>query len=402
MLPDARSLRHWILHLGVATTAACLLLLLVPPALAEPPAASESAAASPSSVTREAATAAALDKRLAAAGQERGAPVLLRIFKASSELELWLAKDGRFERFSSYPICKWRGVLGPKLWEGDRQSPEGFYSFDEEGLRWQGHWFRAFDINYPNAYDRAHGRTGSGILIHGACSSIGCFAMTDLVIDEMFDLVTAAFAAGQERIQVQVFPFRMSSGNLERFGKLGWSEFWGDLKPASDLLDATGIAPRIGVCDGRYVVRPGIVGDTAPDEVSDWCGKLPETGSAAITAQLLDARRAAAEPPLVADDAKSPSQRVVVYADLASRGLIPKPLVEPQAPGKVLAAASLDVLPPVLALLKTVPRAYRCNAALAACRHFMATHAPPAPVRSVASIPKPAKVALSSARRKPK
>jgi hypothetical protein len=83
-----------------------------------------------------------LDERLAAHGVKLGVPVVVRIFKLESELELWVEKDGRFVRFATYPVCLWSGRLGPKLREGDRQAPEGFYTVAAEQLNPNSRWHR--------------------------------------------------------------------------------------------------------------------------------------------------------------------------------------------------------------------------------------------------------------------
>src|SRR5262245_11320765 len=139
---------------------------------------------------------------------------MIRIFKLESEFELWMQKEGRYELLARYPICHWSGSLGPKLTEGDRQSPEGLYSISVRQLHKTGRWRRSLDIGFPNTFDRAHGRTGSYILVHGGCTSIGCYAMTTPVMDEIYALSEAALRQGQEHIPVHVFPFRMTQQNL--------------------------------------------------------------------------------------------------------------------------------------------------------------------------------------------
>ena len=129
-----------------------------------------------------------LERRLAEKGVALGTPLMIRIFKMESELEVWVEKGSRFELFATYPICNWSGVLGPKQTEGDRQSPEGLYSIGLEQLHRRGRWRRSLDIGYPNTFDKAHGRTGSFILVHGGCATIGCFAMTDRKMDEIYAL----------------------------------------------------------------------------------------------------------------------------------------------------------------------------------------------------------------------
>ncbi len=144
--------------------------------------------------------------------------MFVRIFKREFELELWMMRDGRFHRFATYPICKWSGQLGPKLATGDHQAPEGFYTVDETQLNPNSRWHRSFNLGFPNAFDKAHGRTGSFLMVHGGCGSVGCYAMTNGVIDEVWKLVTAALRGGQKRFQVQVLPFRLTDEALSSHG----------------------------------------------------------------------------------------------------------------------------------------------------------------------------------------
>ncbi|MGB3021489.1 MAG: murein L,D-transpeptidase family protein [Methyloceanibacter sp.] len=195
-----------------------------------------------------------LDERLNAEGLQLGAPVFLRIFKLESKLELWMEKDGRYRLFATYPICLWSGRLGPKLQEGDLQAPEGFYAVTKEQLNPNSRWHRSFNLGFPNDFDRSHGRTGSFLMVHGGCLSVGCYAMTDDVVDEIWRLVTAALDRGQPRFEVQVFPFRLTERNLAARTSDQWSPFWAELKRGYDAFERTHKPPAISVCDGRYVV----------------------------------------------------------------------------------------------------------------------------------------------------
>ena len=217
-----------------------------------------------------------LDQRLAAQGVKLGEPVMLRLFKLESELEMWVEKDGRFVRFATYPICLWSGRLGPKLKEGDRQAPEGFYTVASEQLNPNSRWHRAFNLGFPNVFDKSKGRYGSFIMVHGGCSSIGCYAMTDPVVDEIWRFVTAALDAGQERVPVHVFPFRLTDGNLKSRKSSQWAGFWGDLKKGYDLFERTRLPPVVSLCNGRYAFAPGspttvgsAVEERCPPEVAD-------------------------------------------------------------------------------------------------------------------------------------
>lgn len=204
------------------------------------------------------------DERLEAKGLALGAPIFLRIFKLESELEIWMEKDGRYQLFATYPICLWSGRLGPKLAEGDRQAPEGFYSVTKDELNPNSRWHRSFSLGFPNAYDRALGRTGSFIMVHGGCQSVGCFAMTNNVVDEIWKLVTAALDKGQPAFNVQVFPFRMTEQNLAARKGNKWIGFWTDLKKGYDAFETTRVPPFVTVCDNRYVVAEAHPGDVPP------------------------------------------------------------------------------------------------------------------------------------------
>jgi murein L,D-transpeptidase YafK len=210
------------------------------------------------------------EERLAALGVKRGVPVYIRIFKLESELELWVEKDGRFERFATYPICLWSGRLGPKLKEGDRQAPEGFYTVDAEQLNPNSVEHRSFSLGFPNVFDRAHGRTGSHLMVHGGCASIGCFAMTHAAVDEIWRMVTAALEAGQARFPVHVFPFRMTESALNFRKGYRWHRFWSDLKKGYDLFKPSRIPPAVSVCNGRYAFEPGTI-ETANDLIEERC-----------------------------------------------------------------------------------------------------------------------------------
>jgi len=210
-------------------------------------------------------------ERLTAGGFKQGAPVLIRIFKKDFELELWLQRDGQFHRFATYPICRWSGGLGPKLREGDRQAPEGFYSVDASALNPNSRWFRSFNLGYPNTYDRSLSRTGSLIMVHGGCGSIGCFAMTNGQMAEIWHLVTAALGGGQKRFQVQVYPFRMSDDAMASHADAPDASFWRDLKAGHDLFEATYAPPKASVCNGRYRFEAGRPGTIDGDPIDARC-----------------------------------------------------------------------------------------------------------------------------------
>jgi murein L,D-transpeptidase YafK len=192
--------------------------------------------------------------RLQAKGLTWGAPIFIRIFKEEDQLEIWMERDGRYEYFQTYPICTYSGDLGPKLREGDRQSPEGFYSVGRSQMNPASRFHLSFNLGFPNAFDRANGRTGSALMVHGSCASIGCYAMTDRGIEEIYALADAALRGGQQAFAVHIFPFRMTAENLRKHGKSPWTSFWNDLKTGYDSFEKHRRPPRITVANRRYAV----------------------------------------------------------------------------------------------------------------------------------------------------
>lgn len=202
----------------------------------------------------------ALNARLAERNLKRGDPVFIRIFKADMELELWMQKGERFVHFATYPICYYSGRLGPKLKTGDKQSPEGFYTVGKGQLNPNSRWYRSFNTGFPNIFDQAHGRTGSLLMVHGGCSSVGCYAMTNRVIAEIWELTTAALDTGQGSFAVHIFPFRLTEARLNAYDANPWAEFWRDMKPGYELFETTHVPPQISVCQKRYTAEAGTPG----------------------------------------------------------------------------------------------------------------------------------------------
>ncbi|MEX2318469.1 MAG: murein L,D-transpeptidase family protein, partial [Bauldia sp.] len=180
--------------------------------------------------------------------------VFIRIFKESSELEVWKQqRNGQFALLKTFEICRWSGVLGPKIEEGDRQAPEGFYTVTPAQMNPKSSYYLSFNIGYPNAFDRSHNRTGSHLMVHGACSSAGCYSMTDESAGELFALARDSFRGGQTNFQIQALPFRMTAENLARHRGDPNMDFWKMLKAGSDHFELTLKPPRVDVCDRRYV-----------------------------------------------------------------------------------------------------------------------------------------------------
>ena len=183
-----------------------------------------------------------------------GNSIYLRIFKQEEQLEVWMAKQGEFKLFKTYPVCTFGfGGLGPKLQEGDGKAPEGFYFVKANQLNPHSSYHLSFNLGYPNAYDRAHGRTGSALMVHGDCVSVGCYAMTDDKIEEIYTLSHAALSHGQDFFRVHIFPFRMSKKNMEKHQDSKWIGFWKNLKQGYDYFQHHKKPPTVEVSNRRYV-----------------------------------------------------------------------------------------------------------------------------------------------------
>ncbi len=190
---------------------------------------------------------------MASKGMSRNDPILMRAYKKESEIEVWKrGQDGRYALLKTYPMCRWSGQLGPKTREGDRQAPEGFYTVTPSQMNPNSSFHLSFDLGYPNAYDRTHGRTGAHLMVHGSCSSSGCFAMTDEAISEVYALAREAFASGQRGFQFQSFPFRMTAENLARHRLDPNIAFWRNLKEGSDYFDLAKQEPQVSVANQQY------------------------------------------------------------------------------------------------------------------------------------------------------
>ena len=213
-----------------------------------------------------------------------GAPAYVRIFKKEGELELWLKVNNRYTLYRTFPICKSSGHLGPKLKEADYQSPEGFYSVSAKQLNPHSNYHRAFNVGYPNAFDKQNGRTGGLVMVHGACKSVGCFAMTDKGIEEIYGFVAAALSAGQREVPVHIFPFRLTDAALQKettasgwmaflsqdaeAGK-EWAPFWKNLKEGYDLFEATHEPPVVYACGDHYAFEAG-AGKDGCQRIAGW------------------------------------------------------------------------------------------------------------------------------------
>lgn len=223
-----------------------------------------------------------------AMGMSESDPIMVRIFKQESELELWKRdRAGKFALLKTYPMCRWSGQLGPKIKEGDRQAPEGFYTVRAQQLNPNSQYYLSYDLGFPNAFDRAHGRTGSALMVHGACTSAGCFAMTDEGVAELYAVAREALRGGQEAFQVQALPFRMTAENLARHRANSNIAFWRNLKEGVDHFDVARIPPKVAVCGRRYAFSEAPAGGS--DGGEEQC-EAP-SGNPALLAEIAAKRQ---------------------------------------------------------------------------------------------------------------
>jgi murein L,D-transpeptidase YafK len=198
-----------------------------------------------------------LEEKLILLSAKIGDPVFIRIFKEESLLEVWIRSGAEYQHLKDYAICAYSGDLGPKLKEGDRQSPEGFYKVKKHQLNPNSKFHLSFNLGYPNKYDRAHKRTGSFLMVHGNCVSDGCYAMTDDKIEEIYALVEGALQKGQKYVQVHAYPFHMTEVNMAQHSESEWYDFWVNLKEGYDYFEAEKLPPLVRVENKQYTIHEG-------------------------------------------------------------------------------------------------------------------------------------------------
>ena len=281
---------------------------------------------------------------MTAKGTSPSAPLLMRVFKKESELEVWkLGRDGRYVHLKTFPICRWSGQLGPKMRVGDRQAPEGFYSVTPRQMNPNSSYYLSFDTGFPNAYDRARGATGSALMVHGTCSSMGCYAMTDTQVSEIFALAREAFAGGQAAFQFQAYPFRMTAQNIARHRTEPHIGFWRMLKEGYDRFEATREEPAVSVAGGKYVFGPS----RSPEREALAQARLAEESR---KAEALIADGVAAIRTTYSDGGTHPTYAALARAGSASLGMVSRPEALALAGREVtvIPARAVPPLPPVL------------------------------------------------------
>lgn len=206
---------------------------------------------------------------MAKKGMKPESPVLVRIFKQESELEVWkIDATGSYALLKTFPMCRWSGKLGPKTKSGDRQAPEGFYHVSAGMLNPKSQYYVSFNLGYPNRLESALGHTGEALMVHGACSSSGCYALTDQGVGEIYALAAKALASGQSRFQVQAYPYRMTPENMALHKGDENMPFWRVLKEGYDAFELTKRQPKVSVCGRRYVFNTQFQGGEPRDPIA--------------------------------------------------------------------------------------------------------------------------------------
>jgi murein L,D-transpeptidase YafK len=321
-------------------------------------------------------------------------PVLIRTYKKEAEFEIWkMTSDGRYALLKTYPICRWSGQLGPKKVEGDMQVPEGFYAIAPGQMNSNSHYYLAFNVGYPNAYDRAYGRTGGNVMVHGVCSSAGCFSMTDKQVDDIYAIAREAFQGGQREIQLQSYPFHMTPENMAKYRLDPNIEFWKELKNGSDHFEVTKTEPPVVVCGKHYVFGATANG---PVSASAACPALHRDDEV----EALVAKKEAKDNAKVAELAASGVKAIrTVYADGGQNPVFAgyKDTSDPDAlvsgPQEIVLN---DAPKPAPAVVKVAAAdAAKQRAAAAASRAAPVEATPAAPAESAAQ-PRPQPPALAS------
>ncbi len=245
-------------------------------------------------------------------GMSTSSPIMVRLFKEEGQFEVWKQKgEGGYGLVATYPICKWSGQLGPKFIEGDRQAPEGFYTIRPSQMNPQSKYYLSFNIGFPNAYDQAHNRTGANLMVHGACSSSGCYSMNDAQVAQIYAFARDAFRGGQEAFQLQAFPFRMTAANMARYRNDPNYDFWRMLKQGYDQFEIAHLPPKVDVCEGRYVFNEvANEGSSFPASPNGACPPMARSPAMAAATAAYDKKYDVAFAEAIRSKGKAPSATI--------------------------------------------------------------------------------------------
>ncbi|MEL6921726.1 MAG: murein L,D-transpeptidase family protein, partial [Pseudomonadota bacterium] len=303
-----------------------------------------------------------------AEGMTPASPIMMRIFKEEAVLEVWKqAPTGRYELVKEYEICTYSGQKGPKHKEGDRQAPEGFYFVGKPQMNPRSAYHLAFNLGFPNRYDRSLGRTGSHLMVHGDCSSAGCYAMTDEYIEEIYAFAREALRGGkQSEFQVQAFPFRMTPENMAAHRDHKYFDYWKMLKQGYDHFELTKQPPKVDVCDRRYVFNVAPTDEGIRLNAVSQCPDLQMPRNLAMAYSELASKHALAFENAVArlEGRRGPVEQALKQSIIpaetlaiieASIAAIPEPVVPEFVEPEVEPGAEPSVVDPIADEFQTTP-----------------------------------------------
>lgn len=191
--------------------------------------------------------------------------IYLIAYKKEKQLEIYVSNStGKYTYFKTYQVCSQSGELGPKFMYGDNQTPEGFYSVDR--FNPSSNFLLSLGLNYPNKADKIRSKAknlGGDIFIHGSCVSIGCLAMTDKQIQEIYLLAVLAKNYGQKNIPVVIAPFKFDKITSQKFKKeKEYSKFkqyftlWGSIEKGINQFNKNNMPPQISIDkNGNYLIQ---------------------------------------------------------------------------------------------------------------------------------------------------
>ena len=202
-----------------------------------------------------------LEKFLNAGGYGSNFSMLINAYIAEGKLEVWLKSKSSptYSLFRTYNFCAHSGTIGPKVIEGDGQTPEGFYYINVFNPVSSFHL--SLGLNYPNAVDLARTgkdrKPGNDIYIHGNCVTVGCIPLTDDKIKEVYILGVEARNAGQDKIPVNIFPFKMTNANMKKYVAQFsiQANFWKTLQLGYLAFEKRKNQAKIMEVKGKYVFK---------------------------------------------------------------------------------------------------------------------------------------------------
>ncbi|UKT62576.1 L,D-transpeptidase family protein [Pedobacter mucosus] len=201
-----------------------------------------------------------LKKSIKAAGYKNDFSMVINAYKTEGKLEIWLKNKSKrsYSLFKIYDFCAHSGTLGPKIIEGDGQTPEGFYYINVFNPLSSFHL--SLGLNYPNSVDSARTgkdkKPGGDIYIHGNCVTVGCIPLTDEMIKEVYILAVESRNSGQDKIPVNIFPFKMTNGNMKKHLVQFPSQkgFWQTLQQGYRSFEKNGNMAKILEVNGNYLI----------------------------------------------------------------------------------------------------------------------------------------------------